>query len=216
MSGGLSTDIVQSFVGSFEFICTSILVEGYQEAIKDAKYNRDWIEDSFTNYLATFMRKSKTTKEKCVFIKTQVEPENDGLPIPKTKDDPRRQPRIDFWLGSFTSPSNKHEYYVEAKNLCSSDWKKSNGTIISASYLKRRYIDTGIENFTTERYPRGCLAGYVLYGTKKKCVDGINKLLEKDGRKAEVLAMCSDSTGFEDLYISKHDSIELKHFLFEF
>ncbi len=216
MIGGLNGNIIQAFHESFETLCQKVFIEGYDQVRTEAKYSLDWKEDSFTNYIASFMRKSQMALERCLFIKTQVEPENDNLPEPNTIDDPNRQPRIDFWIGNFTSSSDRNEYYIEAKNLCENDWKKSSGTKVSAVTLKKRYITTGIENFKTGRYPKGCLAGYVLNGENDSCVTDINELLTQEGREKEVLKTHIDEVNYPCTYVSTHTNISLKHFFLKF
>ena len=98
--------------------------------------------------------------------------------------------------------------------------EKSNGSKVSAAKLKRRYISTGIENFVTKRYPKGCLAGYVLNSKTIDCVNGINKLLIKDGREKETLVNFIILDNYSNSYYSTHnqeiETIEIKHLFLEF
>jgi len=203
---------------NFEILCISLLVDAYKSALKDKLFDVDWKENSFTKYLVSFIHTNPVTAKNKLFVKLQPEPENDNLPIEGTKDDPDRQPRIDIWYGSYGKTRN--EYYIEAKNICNNDWKKGNGSKVSASKLKRRYIITGIENFVTGRYPKGCLVGYVINSNTVDCVNGINKLLKKDNRQNETLVKYTILKGFENSFTSTHsqkmETILLKHIFLEF
>jgi hypothetical protein len=203
---------------NFEILCISLLVDAYRSAIIDKRYNVDWKENSFTKYIVSFIHTNPVTAKNKLFVKLQPEPENDNFPIEGMEDDPDKQPRIDIWLGSWSIFRN--EYYIEAKNICNNDWTKSNGSKVSASKLKRRYIKTGIDNFTSKRYPNGCLAGYVINSNTFDCVNGINKLLKKDNRRNENLVNCKILEGFENSFTSTHsqktETILLKHIFLEF
>ena len=203
---------------NFEILCISLLVDAYTSACADKRYNLDWKENSFTKYLVSFIHSNPITTKNKLFVKLQPEPENDNFPVEGTKDDPDKQPRVDIWYGSWIKTRN--EYYIEAKNICNNDWEKSDGSKVSASKLKRRYISTGIENFITARYPKGCLVGYVINSNSIDCVNGINKLLKKDNRQNENLVKYKIFEGFENSFNSTHfqkkETILLKHIFLEF
>ena len=94
---------------------------------------------------------------------------------------------------------------MEAKNL-----KEKN------SGLKKRYIEIGIENFITGKYPRGFLVGYLLEGTVIPTVDGINDLLKKCNREKELLHTKKHKI-VQCYYESEHSQIGvLKHLTFDF
>ena len=203
---------------NFEILCISLLIDAYKSALVDKRYDIDWKENSFTKYLVSFVHANPTTTKNKLFVKLQPEPENDNLPVEGTEDDPDKQPRVDIWYGSWSKMRN--EYYIEAKNICNKDWEKSNGAKVSASGLKRRYITTGIENFITKRYPKGCLAGYVINSNTTDCVNGINKLLKKYNREDESMVNNKIVEDFNNSFLSIHkqktETIELKHIFLEF
>ena len=90
--------------------------------------------------------------------------------------------RIDMRFNKYWQ-NEEFKYFVEAKNLKSND-----------SGLKRRYIKTGIDNFLKGgKYfdCNGFLVGYILEGTIKKCIDGINNLLKKEKRENEIIKKIS-------------------------
>ena len=113
-------------------------------------------------------------------------------------------PRIDLRLATINS-SLEYVYHMEAKNLKETD-----------SGLKRRYIDTGINNFVSLKYENGCLLGYVLEGELVKTVDGVNNLLKKDKRDSENLKPKRHNL-HHSYYESEHpDDLLIKHFMFDF
>jgi len=218
MANKVNPQFYKSAYKNFELLCISLLVDAYKSAVKNNQYDCDWKENSFTNHLISFIHSNPTTTKNKLFVKPQVEPENDNLPVENTDDDPDKQPRIDIWYGNWSGKRN--EFFIEAKNICDKDWVKNDGSKVSASQLKRRYITTGIENYITKKYPKGCLAGYVLNSNTIDCINGINKLLIKYGREKELLVNFKVLDNFSNTFLSKHNqeikSIELKHVFLEF
>jgi hypothetical protein len=140
--------------------------------------------------------------------------------ILKGCEDPATAPRIDIKI----SGSWVHEdiyYGLEAKILVETNWKKRD-----ASYLYRRYINTGIGNFINGRYShemsRGCITGYVLQGSTPEIVSKINNLLLKDRRNKEVIEKSNFIHDCPDYYKSRHirttdkKKIELQHVFLTF
>jgi hypothetical protein len=206
-----------SFTESFERVCHTVLISGYNMALDDDKYDIDWKENSFTNYLASFMRKHKYVEQYYIFIKVQAQKDNNNLPI--DEDDPDKQPIIDLWLANWNH-IGKNEYFIEAKNLSENDWQKKSGSTVEASKQRGRYIDTGIHNFVSGRYPFGCLVGYIVQGKARNILNKLNKLLRERCRKAELLKQRKVVDNFKTCYISTHlignNSIHLKHIFLDF
>ena len=218
MSNKPDAKYIKTFSANFEILCISLLIDAYKLAIIENEYSQDWNEDDFTNYLVSLILKNPRTESEKLFVKKQSEPDNENLPHKDTKDDPAKQPVIDIWLANWKE--HKNEYYIEAKNLANENWQKSYGAKVKASDLKRRYINSGMYNFLTGRYPKGCLAGYVIKSKADECTKGINKLLKKYGRAGEILKKRKFIKGFDNSYISSHPSNErvksLKHVFLEF
>ena len=119
---------------------------------------------------------------------------------------PKKAPRIDIRMANWSS-SHKLLYYLEAKNLCQNDWQKTKSTTVKASYYRARYIDTGIDNFATERYPEGCLVGYVLEGEVELIIEGINNLLAKHrNRPSEIIQSKQTIHQHPYCYVSRHQT----------
>ena len=115
-----------------------------------------------------------------------------------------------FWFSvdfKFTKWYSKHEldYYAEAKNLSETDWTKKDGSNVNASKYRARYIDTGIENLLSDRYPEGCVLAYVVQGKSENVIKGINRLIESRKIKPRVgLIQKDNSVPFPVCYASDH------------
>lgn len=191
-----------TFKTSFETRCFRLLVDSYRSAIVEKSISLDWHENDITSVLNNYIYKNKTRlKWEIVNSREEYLFDKDS---PKTKGFADREYRIDMKLTSINS-GKEYVYYFEAKNL------KENETA-----LKRRYIDTGIDSFTSGKYKNGALVGYLLSGDKIGTVKGINDLLIKDSRNGEILIQNDNS--FHDSYFeSGHASIGvLKHLIFDF
>ncbi len=155
--------------------CLEALQRGYGRMVSDGQYDVNWKEDKLTAHL---VEKVKLTG----FLRSYQISVNHQPPIYSEEviygeDDPSEAPRVDF---KFTTWHRKMEldFYAEAKNLSENDWIKKEGSSVNASNYRARYIDTGIENFLSERYPEGCLLGYVVQGETERVIAGVNKLIQ--------------------------------------
>lgn len=198
MAGTLTTSIFLNFQNKFKKRCTTLFVEAYHTSILKKSISLDFDENDITailhNYIDTNLKRKEweisSNLENYIF-------ENEAIPI---KGFAAKFSRIDMRYSTFWK-GGEYKYFVEAKNL------KANN-----SGSKRRYITTGIDNFLTGGKYSDCdgfLVGYILEGNIEDCVVGINKLLEKDNRKTEVLAN-NTLLGF-DLFTSNHTSKNLNH-----
>src|SRR5262249_16950948 len=127
-------------------------------------------------------------------------------------------PRIDVKYSVWSS-NIEIDYYMEAKNLAENNWKKqSTNTSVNASSLRKRYINTGIGNFSSGRYPNGCILGYVMEGKLSNIVKLLNQILASNQRSEEKLV--NDRTyNVPYHYISKHNKTSmptLKHLMLDF
>jgi len=112
------------------------------------------------------------------------------------------------------------EYFVESKNLIESDcFKTGRKTKLNAAKLHERYVNTGIDNFISEKYPqKGCLFGYVLQGEPINIIEKINTCLHNKNRMNEKLQVTNCAIrNLEFCYQSVHpNGISLRHFLLKF
>lgn len=201
MAGILSTSIILNFQNKFEERCITLIVEAYQKSIRNQSITINLEENDITGILHNKIHLNPN-RSKWQII-TDVENHQFDEKIIPEKGFAAKFSRIDMRFATFWSDKNEYIYYVEAKNLKSKD-----------SGLKRRYINTGIDNFLTGgKYQKcdGLLVGYILEGKTVDCVNGINKLLKKDKREAEVIINIKDIR-----FQSNHRERNLKHLFFDF
>lgn len=184
--------------------CLRITIDGYNLMKEAQDYQIDWEEESLSANLVRHMRCSQETARGKIDIICEHPLYDENIEQGKTQ--PKAAPRIDIRMASWTS-SHQLVYYIEAKNLCQNDWHKSSGATASASHYRRRYIDTGIDNFVTERYPEGCLVGYILEGEIEPIVKSINNLLAKHrNRSSEAIQDKQTIHQHPHCYLSHHQT----------
>jgi len=197
MAGILSTSIFLKFQNKFKERCVTLFVEAYQISRLNKSISLDFEENDITTVLHSHIGENPkrkkwqifTNREEYVFDKTASQ----------VKGFASKLSRIDMRFSKFWEAED-YQYYVEAKNLKTKD-----------SGLKRRYIKTGIDNFLAGGKYYNCegfLVGYVLEGSVENCVEGINKLLEKDKRSNEKIEMIS--------FLSKHQEKEIYHLFLDY
>jgi hypothetical protein len=177
------------------------MMNAYQTALNKKEIQLDWDENDISAQLHEYINDDPLRIE--LRIATNVE-SHIFQNVVKNKGFASKFPRIDFRFTTF-SINCEWKYFFEAKNLKQSD-----------SSLKRRYIETGISNFTSGKYFNGSLIGYLLEGTVKETIDGINSLLKKDLRTSEIINPVSNPL-HHAYYESNHKDIgSLRHLMFDF
>jgi hypothetical protein len=198
----LNKEIVASFKRGFEEKCFQLLIESYETALGTKVINLKWDENDITAELHQYIKENPRRLK--WGIVTNVEQHLTEKVLKKEKGFAAKSPRIDLRLVTINS-CLEYEYHIEAKNLKEKD-----------SALKRRYIDTGINNFISSKYENGCLLGYVLDGNLGKTVDGVNRLLKKDKREPEFLKLKTNHLS-NSYYESEHTGdLLISHFMFDF
>lgn len=201
MAGTLSSSIFLKFQNNFENRCIILFTEAYYTSINNNSIELNFDENDVTAILHTYV--NENPKRINWRISTNVENFNFDKNIIPYKGFAAKLSRIDVRLTNISWLKNEHIYFVEAKNLKSND-----------SGLKRRYIDTGIDNFLVGgkyHHCNGLLVGYILEGKIDECVDGVNKLLKKDKRETEYIFNIENIN-----YQSNHTERNLKHLFFDF
>ncbi|SNB31291.1 conserved hypothetical protein [Flavobacterium psychrophilum] len=199
MAGTLKKSIFLNFQKKFKEKCITLFVEAYNASISSKAVSLDFHENDITAILHNYI--NENPKRLKWSISTNPESHIFNKSVDYTKGFAAKFARIDMrfvniWQGV------EHKYFMEAKNLKSND-----------SSSKRRYIETGIDNFlTTGNYYNcdGFLVGYILEGTVENCVKGINKLLEKDKRQNEKIEKTSTFLSIDN-HFSKHQEKEMYH-----
>ena len=204
----------------FEYRCIFTLIEGYKLMKQAGEYDRSWEEERLTANLIKYMKSSSCSSK----WKLDITPES-YIYTPNIYNGihkPKQALRIDVRIMNWSNPE-KWEYFIEAKNLAENDWSKPDGSKVSASKLRARYIDTGIDNFIEGRYPYGCMSGYILEGSIDGVIEGINKLLKskRRNRPQEMLIPNVPINSHNECYRSEHQikngiSITLHHIFLSF
>lgn len=204
MAGTLKTSIFLNFQNKFKERCVALLVEAYGTSISNKSILLDFHENDITAILHNYI--DENPKRKSWKISTNLENHIFDKEVTFTKGFAAEFSRIDMRFSKFWQ-NEECKYYIEAKNIKLSD-----------SGLKRRYINTGIDNFLAGgKYfeCEGFLVGYILEGTVDDCVEGINKLLIKDKRGKETI--CKSSTfSSSNSRFSNHNYRELFHLFLDF
>ncbi len=215
MNGQLQQNIIRLFRERFEKDCISLLLEGYISLRNSGRQINDYGENNITTQLYGCMRSNPKRADFQIHIDRENYLDTDDTYAGLADAD--KSPRIDLKYSTWHSQI-EHEYHMEAKNLIENNWKReATDAYTNANSLRKRYIETGIGNFISGRYPNGCLLGYILEGDIPKIAQLLNEILKTDKRDKETLSKHNDYE-FDNLYISKHNSTlpSLKHFFLNF
>lgn len=204
MAGILTTSIFLNFQNKFKERCTTLLIEAYNISISKNSISLDFHENDITAILHNYIDENPKRKEWEIF--TNIESHQFDKEAFYTKGFAAKFSRIDMRFTQFWQ-CEEYKYYIEAKNIKAND-----------SGLKRRYINTGIDNFLTGGKYFNCdgfLVGYILEGTIDNCVEGINKLLEKDKREDEKIEKAPTSLSIDN-HFSIHNGKGLFHLFLDY
>ena len=215
MNGKLNQGIINLFKTRFEGNCIYLIIDAYTSLLNSGRKVSEESENNITAQLVGFMKKSPLRSNLQIHLERESYLDSDE--IYNGLQDADKSPRIDIKYSVWNS-NVEIEYYMEAKNLAENNWnKKSTNATVDAHKLRKRYIETGIANFTNARYPNGCLLGYLLEGNTHKIVELLNKILIAENRTKEILV----NNKFYNInysYISKPDGTSLpllKHLMFD-
>jgi len=220
MAGKLSSKIKSAFP-SLEYISFKLLIEVYDLSLDLKEYSLDWEEEQFSQYLVDIMKRSplRVKYQLTIGVERKL---NDGTKLPLGDNHPKKLPRIDINIISWSFVKDvEQEYFFEAKNLCENNWKKKTGARVSSEYYLDRYVSTGVENFRAGRYYDGAIIGYLLEGNIENIITKLNSRLSTDTNTIEVIRNLVFVSGFNHIYCSKHitpldDEIEVKHLFLKF
>jgi len=215
--GTFDVSVVNCFRQEFERKCLSLLIDAYTYVNTRNTVNIDCDEEYVSAVLFDYIDRC----QQAISWKIDITPEyrlyKDDI-LRKVKS-AKEAPRIDFRLCGWNANS-KLTYFVEAKSLIEIDsYKSKRKSKILANKLHIRYIETGIDNYLSGKYPsNGCLIGYILQGKTENIISMLNTCLCNLNRKPEVLQLQAlHLMSFNSYYISFHNNISLiKHFMFDF
>ena len=214
---GRASDVLPNVDYRFEQKCLWIMTEAFKRMKQESRYDLTWKETCFSACLVGYMRKIRHDED----IALRIDPESHlhREEMLNCTEDPDTAPRIDIKISGGWVHEDVY-YGIEGKILVENDWRTRD-----ASYLRRRYIATGIDNFVNGRYSDkmniGCMVGYVVQGSASEIASKINTLLIRDGRNKENI-MFNAIDGCSDCYLSKHirttdyKEIELCHVFLTF
>ena len=193
--------LIKSINLSFELKCLDLLTKSYVLSIKENSIFKDWEEESISAHIVKHLRNIKND-----FIINYEVPlfEED---VVNAKKRVKNSNRIDIFFQEKQWGELKYmEYHVEAKNISSSQWIKSQGSKVNASDQQTEYITKGIERFLTGHFKdkNGCMLGYVVNGK-------LDDLLLKINNKIELQKNSSERIDFNELIINNHKIYESSH-----
>ena len=198
----LNTTVYEKFRNAFEQKCCHLVIEAYQTSLTEKVIRLDWNENDISYEL---YEKMEANPKRVSKFKIHLSPEF-RIPknVSKIKGFSDKLPRIDLKMAHFAL-KQEFKYFFEAKRLKE---KSSN--------LKRAYINEGMNRYISEKYPIGCMLGYLLEGKTDETIKGINSMLEKNKRNTETLNFKSNKL-IKTYYESDHSDIgTLKHLIFDF
>lgn len=177
----ISPKLRTNFQTAFINHCAEAIQIGYDIMYSEKRYETDWEEDNLTICLVQTIKQAQFLGQYRISVNYQPPIYDEAMAFEGAN--PLRAPRVDFKFSKFFGPMER-DYYAEAKNLSETDWVKPKaGTTVYASHYRARYIDTGITNYLSGRYPEGCLVGYIVNGTVANVVAGLNTLIDSRNKK---------------------------------
>ena len=199
---GLHGNIVDGFKKAFETKCVTLLVSAYHTSIADHIYSTIWMENDFTSMLVNYIDKDTRRLKWNIHCHRDYHLHNDSTQA--KKGFANKEDIIDMRLSSI-SHRREYSFYVEAKRLKEKD-----------TWLLNRYIETGMEHYLTEMYPRGVLLGYLVEGSLDVIALKINTLLTNNNRPSEILIRKEHL--LHDYYFeSTHPNFGvISHFVFDY
>ena len=169
---GLDKIIISVVKQSFENHCIILLLEAYNSSIKEKTYSADWMENDFTEMLDQYIEKNSKRLKWNIYNHTEQHLHCESN---IRKGFANEEKRIDMRMSHIAFRKEYH-FYIEAKRLREHDYA-----------LKKRYIETGIDNYIKYIYPKGILVGYLQEGDVDNTIQGINDILNQYNRASECL-----------------------------
>ncbi|SCQ23787.1 hypothetical protein TFUB4_02628 [Tannerella forsythia] len=212
MSGRFNPEYIDCTLQILERRCLTLLCDGYCVVKSKGSISIDKEEEDISKELLLSINANIKRMEWQIDIIPEYRLyKNDGIAA-------KSAARIDFRFSGWST--NQWEYFAEAKKLIEIDsYKAGRKTKISANQLHRRYIETGIDNYLSSKYPQnGCLIGYILQGKTENIVSMLNICLCALNRKTELLQSKDlEFADFISCYVSSHEKfLSMKHLMFDF
>ncbi|MBV5313020.1 MAG: hypothetical protein JZU47_06970 [Prolixibacteraceae bacterium] len=218
MSGKLKSSIIQDFESSFVQNCLILWGEAFAFIKANKTVTIDWEEENISALFFDYIDKSERAINLHINIFNEYRLLNDS--ILSQEQSAKSASRIDFrFTKDWTDQRKRIEYFIEAKNLIENDcFKKGRKTKILADSLHKRYVETGIDNFVSGKYPeKGCLVGYILQGSPENIVPMINSYLMNRFNSGEILLKVqNENPNLDYCFRSIHGNLPIKHYFLVF
>lgn len=213
--GSIDPVLVAQVRSAFEQTCIELLEWACQTLKSNKKVDTDWGEENINANIYTYIKDSQKSIDADIHVESEHPFYNQDILDNKKKA--RKAPRIDMVFQHNWS-SKRFVFYVEAKNLVEHNHTKTGRKrAVKANTIQKRYIETGVDHFLKEHYPKGCILGYVLNGTIYGVVNALNSILVKAGRNCELLSYSAGTNPWM-VFSSSHvkQNMTLEHYLFNF
>ena len=218
MLGKLKSSIIQDFENSFVQNCLILWGEAFAFIKANKTVTIDWEEENISALFFDYIDKSEHAINLHINIFSEYRLLNDS--ILSQEQSAKSASRIDFrFTKDWTNQLKRIEFFIEAKNLIENDcFKAGIKTKVYAHKLHERYIETGIDNFVSGKYPsKGCLVGYVLEGMPDNIILKINSNLKTRNRQQEKLYKIETNIlALEYTFCSTHEDFLLNHYFLKF
>jgi hypothetical protein len=205
--------LIKSINSSFELKCLDLLTKSYILSNTENLIFKDWEEESISAHIVKHLRNIKND-----FIINYEVPlfEED---VVNSKKRVKNSNRIDilFQAKQF-GQLNYLEYHVEAKNISSTEWKKSNKKKVNASDQQTEYITKGIDRFLTGHFKdkNGCMLGYIVNGKLDDLLLKINNKIELQKNSPEIIQFKELIINNHKIFESSHKQRNIKHLFFDY
>ncbi len=214
MSNNLNNKIINVVKEQFEAKCILLLLNAY-EILKKKNGVNEKNENSISAQLIGLMLKNPFRMKSQISITREAYLDNEDIYAGLV--DANESARIDMKYITWNSEV-EYEYHMEAKNLCEKDWIRDSDNIkVKSNSLIKRYIDVGINNFISGKYPSGLLLGYIVQGNPDRIVTQINKILKNTNRSKEKLVRDKNKNFFVCYsFYPQSKNTKLTHFFLVF
>jgi len=211
-----SNFIIEKVNSSFESKCLTVLVKSYNNCIKNKSYSKDWEEKTFSSHLVSLMNKCDVALKYEMIITKEEELEDDEIDNGLKSADEANP--IDIRFHNVWSKEERLNYIIEAKNISSSQWNKTNGSRVNASQQQTEYITKGVDRFLTGHFKdkRGCMLGYVVNGSLENIIEKVNAKISLSKNVSENILHKNMFIDNHKIFETKHSQKILKHLFFEF
>ncbi|MDP2161495.1 MAG: hypothetical protein Q8K02_13500 [Flavobacterium sp.] len=179
------------------------------------KVNSSWEEKTFSSHLVSLMKNCEIALKYDLIITKEEELEDNEIDN-GLKSSKEANP-IDIRFHNIWQKI-RLDYSIEAKNISSSEWEKTNGNKVNASQQQTEYITKGIDRFLTGHFKdkNGCMLGYIVNGKLEDLLSKINTKIVLQKCNSEKIDFTQLLINNHKIYESFHPHRNLKHLFFDY